>query len=88
MERSYHAIKDINKKMEIWKLTVIVDQLWSTFKGDKDDTLEMLLRDINVSILKDLFIYLIYMFYLNNATENGHEILIIGRYYSHYYQHK
>jgi hypothetical protein len=56
MERSYHAIKDINNKREIWKLAVIVDELWSTFKGDKEDTLEMLLRDINVSILKVLFI--------------------------------
>ncbi|WJX96853.1 hypothetical protein P8452_77997 [Trifolium repens] len=47
MERSYHAIKDINKKKEVWKLAVIVDELWSAFKGDKEDTLEMLLRDIN-----------------------------------------
>jgi hypothetical protein len=57
MERSYHAIKDINKKKEVWKLAVIVDELWSAFKGDKEDTLEMLLRDINVSIPKVLFIY-------------------------------
>jgi hypothetical protein len=57
MERSYHAIKDINKKREIWKLAVTVDELWSTFKGDKEDSLEMLLRDTNVSIIKVLFIY-------------------------------
>jgi hypothetical protein len=57
MERSYHAIKEINKKREIWKLAVIVDELWSTYKGDKEGTLEMLLRDINVSIIKVLFIY-------------------------------
>jgi hypothetical protein len=37
-----------------------LQSLWMNFgvllKGDKEDTLEMLLRDINVSILKVLFI--------------------------------
>jgi hypothetical protein len=47
-----------------------MDELWGTFKGDKEDTLEMLLRVINVSMIKDLFIYHVYMFYLNIATEN------------------
>ncbi|XP_045816584.1 uncharacterized protein LOC123909747 isoform X1 [Trifolium pratense] len=46
IEYDYDSIKDITKKKEIWRLGVILDDMWIVSKGENDVTLEMLLRDL------------------------------------------
>ncbi|KAK2389193.1 hypothetical protein QL285_062803 [Trifolium repens] len=48
MTTKFHPVKDINKKKEIWRLAVILDDIWSVYKGDTEDHVEVLLRDVNV----------------------------------------
>ncbi|WJX39428.1 hypothetical protein P8452_26972 [Trifolium repens] len=47
MTTKFHPVKDINKKKEIWRLAVILDDIWSVYKGDTEDHVEVLLRDVN-----------------------------------------
>ncbi|GAU45447.1 hypothetical protein TSUD_107390 [Trifolium subterraneum] len=42
----YDPVKKINKKKEIWRLGVIIDDIWTMSVGDKADRMDMLLRDI------------------------------------------
>jgi hypothetical protein len=44
----YDSIENINKKKEIWRLAVIVDDMWSVYKGDKETSLELIIRDLKV----------------------------------------
>jgi hypothetical protein len=44
----YDAIKGITKKKEIWRLGVILDDMWTIFKGDTEDHIELLVRDAKV----------------------------------------
>jgi hypothetical protein len=48
MGTKYDSIENINKKKEIWRLAVIVDDMWSVYKGDKELSLELIIRDIKV----------------------------------------
>jgi hypothetical protein len=48
MATNYHPVKDINRKKETWKLAVILDDMWSVYKGDTEDHVEVLLRDVKV----------------------------------------
>ncbi|KAK2366319.1 hypothetical protein QL285_079715 [Trifolium repens] len=41
----YDPIKGITKKKEIWRLGVILDDMWTIFKGDTEDHIELLVRD-------------------------------------------
>ncbi|PNX78851.1 hypothetical protein L195_g034833, partial [Trifolium pratense] len=52
IEYDYDAIKDITKKKEIWRLGVILDDMWIVSKGENDVTLEMLLRDLKGSTIQ------------------------------------
>jgi hypothetical protein len=54
MTTKYHPVKDINKKKEIWRLAVILDDIWSVHKGDIEDHLELLIRDVNVRYFMDV----------------------------------
>jgi hypothetical protein len=47
-DRAYDPVKSITKKKEIWRLGVIVDDMWSVYKGDAEDHIELLVRDIKV----------------------------------------
>ncbi|KAK2392301.1 hypothetical protein QL285_065676 [Trifolium repens] len=47
MTTSYHPVKDITKKKQTWRLAVMVDDLWTVYKGEDEDHLEMLLKDVN-----------------------------------------
>jgi hypothetical protein len=48
MGTKYDSIENINKKKEIWRLAVIVDDMWSVYKGDKETSLELIIRDLKV----------------------------------------
>jgi hypothetical protein len=48
MTTSYHPVKDITKKKQTWRLAVMVDDLWTVYKGEDEEHLEMLLKDVNV----------------------------------------
>jgi hypothetical protein len=56
MTTTYHAVKDVTNKKQTWRLAVMVDDLWSVFKGEDEDHVEMLLRDVNVSIFSNFYI--------------------------------
>ncbi|WJX75061.1 hypothetical protein P8452_58633 [Trifolium repens] len=58
MEKAYDAVKDVTKKKELWRLGVVVDDLWITYKGGSEEHIELLLRDvkgdtIQATILRD-----------------------------------
>jgi hypothetical protein len=44
----YDPVKGVTKKKEIWRLGVILDDMWSIFKGDTEDHIELLVRDAKV----------------------------------------
>jgi uncharacterized protein YunC (DUF1805 family) len=44
----YDPIKSVTKKKEIWRLGVILDDMWTIFKGDTEDHIELLVRDAKV----------------------------------------
>ncbi|XP_045805054.1 uncharacterized protein LOC123898203 isoform X2 [Trifolium pratense] len=46
IEYDYDSVKDVTKKKEIWRLGVILDDMWIVSKGESEVTMEMLLRDI------------------------------------------
>ncbi|XP_045831649.1 uncharacterized protein LOC123923042 [Trifolium pratense] len=46
IEYDYDAVKDVTKKKEIWRLGVILDDMWIVSKGESEVIMEMLLRDI------------------------------------------
>jgi hypothetical protein len=48
MEKAYDAVKDVTKKKELWRLGVVVDDLWITYKGGSEEHIELLLRDVKV----------------------------------------
>jgi hypothetical protein len=44
----YDPIKGVTKKKEIWRLGVILDDMWTILKGDTEDHIEFLVRDAKV----------------------------------------
>jgi hypothetical protein len=48
IERTYDSVKNVTRKRETWRLGVILDDLWTVYKGDTEDHVELLLRDIQV----------------------------------------
>jgi hypothetical protein len=48
MARPYDSVKNVSMKKETWRLGVIIDDMWSVYKGDTEDHLELLVRDIKV----------------------------------------
>ncbi|KAK2352860.1 hypothetical protein QL285_090565 [Trifolium repens] len=44
--RPYDPVKNISMKKETWRLGVIIDDMWSIYKGDTEDQLALLVRDI------------------------------------------
>ncbi|GAU45084.1 hypothetical protein TSUD_85700 [Trifolium subterraneum] len=44
--KEYDPVKIVNKKKEIWRLGVILDDMWTVSKGETDVSLELLIRDI------------------------------------------
>jgi hypothetical protein len=51
MTTSYHPVKDVTKKKQTWRLAVMVDDLWTVYKGEDEDHVEVLLKDVNVRFL-------------------------------------
>jgi hypothetical protein len=47
-DRPYDPVKNIKKKKEFWRLGVIIDDMWTVFKGEYEDHMEVLVRDIKV----------------------------------------
>ncbi|KAK2363415.1 hypothetical protein QL285_088405 [Trifolium repens] len=45
VEITYDTIKNVTKKRETWRLGVILDDMWTVFKGETADHIELLLRD-------------------------------------------
>ncbi|GAU51524.1 hypothetical protein TSUD_413880 [Trifolium subterraneum] len=45
-EDEYDPVSKITKKKEIWRLGVIIDDLWTVYKGENEDYIDMLIRDI------------------------------------------
>jgi hypothetical protein len=48
MARPYDPVKNISMKKETWRLGVIIDDMWIVYKGDTEDHIELLVRDIKV----------------------------------------
>jgi hypothetical protein len=48
VEITYDPIKNVTKKRETWRLGVILDDMWTVFKGETADHIELLLRDKEV----------------------------------------
>jgi hypothetical protein len=48
VEITYDTIKNVTKKRETWRLGVILDDMWTVFKGETADRVELLLRDKEV----------------------------------------
>ncbi|WJX64181.1 hypothetical protein P8452_48995 [Trifolium repens] len=46
MELPFDPVKDVTKKKEVWRLGVFVEDLWTVYKGDVEDHMELLIRDI------------------------------------------
>ncbi|GAU12584.1 hypothetical protein TSUD_131940 [Trifolium subterraneum] len=46
INRTYDSVKDITKKKEVWKLGVMLDDLWIVNSGESKLSMEMLIRDI------------------------------------------
>jgi hypothetical protein len=57
MARPYDPVKNISMKKETWRLGVIIDDMWIVYKGDTEDHLELLVRDIKVFCLLLLISY-------------------------------
>ncbi|WJX16898.1 DNA helicase [Trifolium repens] len=58
MDKPYDAVKDVTKKKELWRVGVVVDDIWITYKGGSEEHIELLLRDvkgdtIQATILRD-----------------------------------
>jgi hypothetical protein len=48
MELPFDPVKDVTKKKEVWRLGVFLEDLWTVYKGDVEDHMELLIRDIKV----------------------------------------
>jgi hypothetical protein len=48
IEVPFDPVKNITKKKEVWRLGVFLEDLISVYKGDVEDHMELLLRDIKV----------------------------------------
>ncbi|KAK2433427.1 replication protein A 70 kDa DNA-binding subunit B [Trifolium repens] len=46
VERKCDMVNIITNKKQTWKVVVILDDLWTVYKGESEDHIEMLLRDI------------------------------------------
>jgi hypothetical protein len=57
MARPYDPVKNVSMKKETWRLGVIIDDMWIVYKGDTEDHLELLVRDIKVFCLLLLISY-------------------------------
>jgi hypothetical protein len=49
VERKCDMVNIITNKKQTWKVVVILDDLWTVYKGESEDHIEMLLRDIKVN---------------------------------------
>jgi hypothetical protein len=47
-ELLYDPVKSVTKKKEIWRLGIILDDMWTIYKGDTEDHIELLVRDAKV----------------------------------------
>jgi hypothetical protein len=77
MATTYHAVKDVTNKKQTWRLAVMVDDLWTIFKGEDEDHAEMLLRDVNVSIFHTFIVLL----YISNSIHT----FIVKPFYDQYF---
>jgi hypothetical protein len=48
IELPFDPVKNVTKKKEIWRLGVFLEDLFTVYKGDVEDHMELLLRDIKV----------------------------------------
>jgi hypothetical protein len=90
MTTKFHPVKDINKKKEIWRLAVILDDIWSVYKGDTEDHVEVLLRDVNVRRNNKTFPFMYDCSSTSGVSVSfscylSITILYIGRYYPRYH---
>ncbi|WJX79954.1 hypothetical protein P8452_63017 [Trifolium repens] len=46
MQLPFDPVKDVTKKKEVWRLGVFLEDLWTVYKGDVEDHMELLIRDI------------------------------------------
>jgi hypothetical protein len=47
-DKPYDPVKNINKKKEFLRLGVIIDDMWTVYKGENEEHMEVLVRDIKV----------------------------------------
>ncbi|XP_045789228.1 uncharacterized protein LOC123884216 isoform X5 [Trifolium pratense] len=51
-DRAYDPVNNVNKKKEIWRLGVIVDDMWIVTKAETEVSIELLIRDIKGSTIQ------------------------------------
>ncbi|WJX60441.1 hypothetical protein P8452_45648 [Trifolium repens] len=71
--RPYDHVKNISMKKETWRLGVIIDDMWSVYKGDTEDQLALLVRDIKGDTIQ--------VTVMNNDIGAWKPILVVGKTY-------
>ncbi|KAK2356384.1 hypothetical protein QL285_093721 [Trifolium repens] len=71
--RPYDPVKNISMKKETWRLGVIIDDMWSVYKGDTEDQLALLVRDIKGDTIQ--------VTVMNNDIGAWKPILAVGKTY-------
>jgi hypothetical protein len=81
VERKCDMVNIITNKKQTWKVVVILDDLWTVYKGESEDHIEMLLRDIKVNL-----VILFTDFYSDDISNSYVFVLFdfIGRHYTGY----
>ncbi|WJX81040.1 hypothetical protein P8452_63970 [Trifolium repens] len=45
VQRTYDPVANVSKRRETWRLGVIIDDIWTVYKGETEDHVELLIRD-------------------------------------------
>ncbi|KAK2410931.1 hypothetical protein QL285_046264 [Trifolium repens] len=58
MEKPYDAVKTITKKKEIWRLGVLLEDMWTVYKGGTQGDIQVIIPTEEVNKRKDYIVYL------------------------------
>ncbi|PNX54989.1 hypothetical protein L195_g048612, partial [Trifolium pratense] len=51
-DKTFDPVKKVTNKMEIWRLGVLLDDMWIVYKGESEDHVDLLLRDVKGDIIQ------------------------------------
>jgi hypothetical protein len=81
VDRKYDPVNMITNKKQTWKVVVLLDDIWTVYKGESEDHIEMLLRDIKVNLV------ILFTNFYSYDISNSHVFVLfdfIGRHYTGY----